>query len=209
MSKKRKAEEPPPEEPEDPIFPFSLPQVTPSLYSTNNHVYFNDDITYTTMFALSKELRQTEKRLQILALNHNFPVQPIYLHVTTYGGDIHAAFSVVDTITSLKLPVYTVADGFVASAGTLITLAGTKRYVTPNAYMLIHELRSGIWGKMTSISEEYSNLQKVMDHIIEFYLQHTNLTRKQLEKILTKDLIWNAQECIEKSLVQEIYSSDT
>jgi ATP-dependent protease ClpP protease subunit len=193
--------------------PISLPLLisksnTSSVYSHNNHIYFNDDITDDTTFALNKELRLVETKLKMItATLGTDPTQPIYLHITTNGGSIHAAFTVVDCIKSLSLPVYTVVEGFVASAGTLISLAGEKRYVTKNAYMLIHELRSGVWGKMSEIDEEYKNLKKMMDHIISYYNEYTSLSKKRLEKILTKDSIWNATESIENGLAQEVWST--
>lgn len=191
------------------IFPLVMPKLGGSastVYSQFNHVYFNDEINTTTVFALNKELRQAETVVKTAAAALRTAVMPIYLHVTTNGGGIHAAFSVVDCIRQLTVPVYTVADGFVASAGTLLTLAGEKRYITENAYMLIHELRSGVWGKMTSIDEEYMNLKKVQDHITKFYTERTKLSKKCLEKVLTKDIIWNAEECLEKGLVDEVYA---
>lgn len=188
--------------------PLLLPKLmgSSSIYSHANHVYFNDDVTYESAFALNKELRAVEHKLRLLAVAQGTEPQPIYLHITTDGGCIHGAFSVVDCIQSLKVPVHTVADGFVASAGTLISLAGEKRYIMPNAYMLIHELRSGVWGKMSSIDEEYTNLKKVMNHITEFYHRRTHLNKRELEKILVKDFIWNAQESISRGLVHEVYS---
>lgn len=210
-SKKRKIEEATLDNAsDDESTPSSLPILFPklstsSIYSHLNHVYFNDDISYETIFSLNKELRNVEAQLKTTAVSLNIDPQPIYLHITTHGGCIHAAFSAVDCIENLSLPVYTVAEGFVASAGTLITLAGKKKFISANAYMLIHELRSGIWGKMTSIDEEYLNLKKVMDHIVSFYIKKTNINKKTLEKILTKDIIWNAEECIQKGLVEEVY----
>ena len=165
IGKKRKREVKVEEDDEDdnPVLPLIVSNKlsSTSVYSQCNHVYFNDDITYESIFSLNKELRLVETRLKTMAAALGMQVQPIYLHVTTHGGGIHAAFSAVDCIQQLSLPVHTVADGFVASAGTLLTLAGEKRYITRNAYMLIHELRSGVWGKMTSIDEEYLNLKKV------------------------------------------------
>lgn len=208
-SKKRRLDEDDDEEEGDPITPIVFPkQGSQSVYSQFNHVYFNDDISYDTAFALNKELRAVELRVKTTATALGLDPQPIYLHITTHGGGIHAAFSIVDCMSQISVPVYTIADGFVASAGTLITLAGEKRYITPNAYMLIHELRSGVWGKMTSINEEYLNLKKVMDHITEFYGKRTNISKKSLEKILTKDIIWNAEECLEKGLVMEVYKKN-
>jgi ATP-dependent protease ClpP protease subunit len=192
---------------------ISLPSIilgkgsSTSIYSHFNHVYFNDDITFDTAFALNKELRDAETKIKTTAAALGVAPMPIFLHITSHGGAVHAAFSVVDCISQLSVKVYTVAEGFVASAATLITLAGEKRFITPNAYMLIHELRSGVWGKMTSIEEEFVNLKKIMDHITGFYTGRTNITKKSLEKILTKDLIWNAEESIEKGLVHEVYIS--
>lgn len=186
--------------------PFILGK-TPSnnIYSHYNHVYFNNDINMDTAFDLNKELREVEVKIKTLTASMNTPIQPIYLHLTTDGGLIYAALSIIDCIESLSIPVYTVIDGFVASAGTLISLAGEKRFMGKNAYMLIHELRGGIWGKMSEIDDEYSNLKKMMTHIIKIYTKKTNIKKKELEQILKKDAIWNFKECMEKGLVEEIY----
>ena len=100
--------------------------------------------------------------------------------------------------------MYTVVDGFVASAGTLISLAGKKRFISKNAYMLLHELRSGVWGKMSSIEEEMENLKKIMEHITNYYTSKTSITKKSLDKLLVKDVIWNAEECVKRGVVDEI-----
>jgi ATP-dependent protease ClpP protease subunit len=191
--------------------PFMLPrfETNSRIYSHMNHVYFNDDITEDTAFHLNRELLSVKARLTMLAGAYGSLVGtvPIYLHMTTNGGGIHAAFSVVDCIQSLGVPVYTVVDGFVASAGTLITISASRRLIMPNAYMLIHELRSGVWGKMTSIEEEFQNLKKVMDHINTFYQAHTQISKRSLDSLLKKDVIWNAEECMSKGIVDEIYTA--
>ena len=171
------------------------------VYALNNHVYFNADVTTETMFRLCKELRTVAHDLKSKAMHR----QPIYLHVSTSGGDVSAAFSCVDCIQSLGVPVYSVVDGFVASAGTLITLAAEKRYIQPNAYMLIHQVSSGVWGKMSVIHEQVGNLKKLMDHLTQFYLDHTTLKARVLNQLLLTDVEWNAQECIAKGIVDELY----
>jgi len=209
--KKRKMEEPPvvmeDEEEEGPSIPFVFPKPpSTNICAMHNRIYFNDDVTYDSMFSLNKEMRNLDDKLMAFALIHRCDPLPIYLHITTYGGIIHAAFSAVDCMKSLRCPVYTVVDGFVASAGTLLTLAGKKRYIQPNAYMLFHELRSGFWGKMSDINQEYCNLKKVMEHLTTFYTENTPLTAKQLEKLLIKDSIWSSQECLDKGVVDELFS---
>jgi len=190
---------------------FNLPAFltkSPNSYIYNhlNHIYFNNNINQNTAFELNKELRNVENKLKTIALTLSTDIKPIYLHLTTDGGEIYAAMSIIDCIKSISIPVYTVIDGFVASAGTLISLAGEKRFICKNAYMLIHELRSGFWGKMTSIDEEYSNLKKLMSHIITIYIENTKISKKEIENILKKDVTWNAEECIAKGLVHDYFS---
>ena len=179
---------------------------TDNLKTINNHIYFNGDITQKSMFKLANELRNLRNKLKLRELTFNTEQQPIYLHITTDGGDVYAAFSMVDCIKSLDVPVYSVVDGLVASAGTIISVAAKKKYICPNAYMLIHQLSSGIWGKMSWIEEQVSNLNKIMTHITDLYLKHTSLKEKELKKLLLTDITWNAEECIKKGIADEIYN---
>jgi ATP-dependent protease ClpP protease subunit len=189
--------------------PFAFPKMNPqaTIYSHNNEIYFNDDITPESSFALIRELRQTEMRLKIIATSIGLDApQRILLHLTTNGGCVHSALSIIDTIEALKVPVDTVIEGMVASAGTLVSLAGERRYIMKNAFALLHEVRSGFWGKMTSINEEIMNLKKVTSVITEYYIARTKITRKSIDKILKKDLIWDAGECIRHGVADEIYN---
>jgi ATP-dependent Clp protease protease subunit len=186
--------------------PFLFQKNSNNYINTNfNHIYFNNDITSDSVFELCKELRNVETKIKTLSVTLNIETQPIYLHITTNGGCIYSAFSVIDCIKTLSVPLYTVVDGFVASAGTLISLSGEKRYMCKNAYMLIHELRGGVWGKMSEIDEEYTNSKKLMEHIKKIYADNTKIKKKELDGLLKKDLIWDVEECIEKGLINEIY----
>lgn len=130
--------------------------------------------------------------------------KPINLYITSNGGLVYQVFGVIDTIRGMKVPVHTICKGFVASAGTLLSLAGKKRYITESSYMLIHELRAGHWGKFTHLSESLDNSKQLMDHIKSWYLSRTKMTKEELEEQLKKDVSWNAQTCLEKGLVDEI-----
>ena len=180
-----------------------------------NRIFFNAEVSHDSVFVLNYRLRKLEQEMltqrgavaEYLGVEDHAalpPAKPIELHVTSYGGNVDAAFSAVDCIRGLSVPVHTVVDGFVASAATLITVAGAQRAMAPNAYMLIHELRSGLWGKMSEINDEHVNLTKVMDHIVSFYADNSHLTKKRLAKLLKSDINWNAQECLQHGLVDRV-----
>ena len=207
--KKQKQEEPPVNDEEDDgdgidISKLLRGPVSPSCYSIDNNIYFNDEISMETVSVLNKELRNLQNRLLMVSIKMGIDAPPIKLHLTTYGGSIHAAFSAIGCIKSSKVPVHTVIDGYVASAGTLISVCGVKRYMHRHSSMLIHELRSGSWGKMSVIEEEVDNLKKMMVKIKEIYTEHTKLKKKDLDAILKKDNDWYADECLTSGLVDEI-----
>ena len=177
-----------------------------TVYSSHNCVFFQDDITTDTVFSLNKELRSVADKLALIGTIHKTKPPPIWLHLTTNGGDIYAAFSVIDCIKHLSVPVYTVVDGFVASAGTLISVTAAKRFMMPNAYMLLHELRSNMWGKYSDMDDEMTNLKKIMDHIIGIYTEHTAITPRQLGTILKKDIIWNVDECKKNGVIDGVFT---
>ena len=176
------------------------------IYSNFNHIYFNNDITSDTAFELNKELRKVQITIKTISASLNIEPEPIYLHLTTNGGEIYSALSIIDCIKSLTIPLYTVIDGFVASAGTLISISGEKRYMTKNSYMLIHQLRSGYWGKMSEIEDEFSNLKKLMKHITNIYLKHSKIEKEELKEILKKDITWNLKECIKYGIIDEKFT---
>jgi len=176
----------------------------PACYTIDNNIYFNDDISMETVTVLNKEIRNLQNKLLMVSIKMGIEPPPIKLHLTTYGGSVHAAFSVIGCIKSSRVPVHTVIDGYVASAGTLISICGAKRYMHKHSSMLIHELRSGTWGKMSVLEEEFENLKKMMTKIKDLYLEHTKLKKKDLDAILRKDNDWYADECLKSGLVDEL-----
>jgi len=170
----------------------------------NNHVYFYSEIDRNTIFKLLGLIREAEEYCVVNSYKLRIDI-PIYLHINSNGGTISDAFAAIDTILSCRVPVYSIIEGATASAGTLISVVCKKRYICRNAYMLIHELRSEVWGKMSEIEEEYKNLKRTMRHIIKIYTAHSNLSKSELKKMLKGDLWMSADTCLEYRLVDEFW----
>lgn len=195
-----------------------------SVNESTNEIHFNASINSKSISTLiSKLLHMEEKILKKTKLikrklsdmedekedfsnmvSISVNPQPIKLFITSHGGLVYQVFSAIDTIQGLKVPVHTYCQGLVASAGTLLSLAGKRRFITENSYMLIHEIRSGTWGKFTHICESMENSKQLMDHIKEYYVKRTKLSVEELDDQLKKDVTWNATKCLEKGLVDEI-----
>jgi ATP-dependent Clp endopeptidase proteolytic subunit ClpP len=170
----------------------------------NNHIYFYSGIKSNSILKLNKRLKEMETKLLTYADSLEWEPPGIYLHVNSYGGSVFAGVAGMDQIRKCKVPVYTVVDGCCASAATFLTVVGTRRYINKHAHILIHQLSSGFWGKFSAIEDEVKNLKKLMAMIKDVYLKHTDISKKDLEKLLKRDLWLSAEEALAYGLVDEI-----
>jgi len=174
-------------------------------YVVDNNIYFNDDISMETINKLNKQMRALQTKLLSMATNLSIEPPPIRLHITSNGGSVFAAFRAINCIKSLSVEVHTIVDGYAASAATMISVCGDKRYINKYYNMLIHELRSATsWNKMSELEDEVENMKKIMDQIKDIYVEHTNLTRSELTKLLKRDMDWDVNKCLQAGLVDEI-----
>lgn len=176
-----------------------------------NEFYLYDDITMNTVNSILKEIKNADKRwndflLEVNEIVENATPKPIKIFINSNGGDIFAAIPLIDAICNSKIPIHTYVEGIAASAASLISLCGHKRFITKNSFMLIHELRSGIEGTYSDIIDEKENCDKLMNVIKNIYLEKTQgkLEKKVLNKILKKDIILNSEECLKYGLIDTI-----
>ena len=173
----------------------------------NNHIYFYNDVNRKTALELVQQIRSLANSLTNLKQLYDLNEVNIYIHINSFGGDVFSAISVIDTILTSKIPVITIIEGCAASAATLISVVAKKRLITKNSYMLIHELKSSFWGKMSEIEDEYCNLQNLTTLIKNLYKNHTKLSlngKEGINNILKHDLWWDSNKCLKLGLVDEI-----
>ena len=169
----------------------------------DNMIMFYGEVNERNNKTLNKVLRGLDKDLQTVKVKYGVEV-PIKLYISSYGGSIFSAFSTVDTILTLRTPVHTYIDGSAASAATLISVVGEKRYMHKNSFMLIHQLSSVVWGKYEEFKDEMENLDMLMTRIKEIYREHCTIPKKELTSILKHDLWLDSTKCIKWGLADEI-----
>ena len=101
------------------------------------------NLTNSLMF-LGTEVEDASANLivaQLLFLEAEDPDADIRLYVNSPGGSAYAGFAIYDAMQFVKPDVQTYAIGMAMSAGALILAAGAagKRYVLPNAKVMIHQ----------------------------------------------------------------------
>ena len=112
-------------------------------------------------------------------------IKPIYLILSTPGGDVDAAFAIYDTIKGLNLcghEVYTVALGECFSAGTIVLQAGLKRLITTNTYLMIHEISSWNLGKVSEQLETAQYLKEYQDRVFKILAERSKLGFRAIKR---------------------------
>lgn len=199
-----KKEEGPPKSPEAQLEEKSRPAF---IEIVDNRIYFYSDITGDKVLQLNRHLRNKGIDLQREAMVQSREPANIYLHIQSYGGSIFAGLAGMDEIIKSIVPVHTMIDGCCASAATFLSVCGKKRFINRHAYMLIHQLSSFMWGKYEEFKDEMRNQDKIMEMIKKIYAEYTKIPEAKIEEILKHDLWFDANQCLEYGLVDEIVDS--
>jgi ATP-dependent protease ClpP protease subunit len=170
----------------------------------NNKIYFYTEVKRVKNLRLNLAIQEISNDMLNRANVLGVDPGTIDLHINSYGGSVHAGFSSVDYILNSKVPVTTIIDGCAASAATIMSVCGAHRKMNKHAYMLIHQLSSGMWGKYAEMQDKMENCDRFMEMIVDIYKEHTKIPKKELDNILKHDLWWDAQTCLKYGLVDEI-----
>jgi len=176
---------------------------------SGDHIWFYSDITPASAIKLNAALQEVSMRLAPTAFSSMHEVgtpAPIWLHINSFGGDVFSAFAMADTIERISqiVPVITIVEGCAASGATFMSLAGAKRLIRRNAYMLVHELRDTSWGKYSEIKDSFTSNTTIMKTIKDWYAEKTKLPAAKLDEMLSHDIWWNAKTCLKYGLVDQI-----
>ncbi len=176
-----------------------------TVETVNNHIYFYSGVNSDRCLALIKELRWKDNELRTEHLSRSLPSghprTPIWLHINSGGGTIFDAFAVSDQIKTIETPIYSIVEGYAASAATLISMSCSKRFIQPSSYMMIHELSNVAWGKYSDFEDEMALMDMLMEMIERFYKQHSKLKKKDIKKFLKRNSWFDSSDCIKYNLV--------
>lgn len=196
-----------------PLSPTLAPEQVPNsgalqkayIEVQNNEIYFYGGLNSDSAKALKDSLKYAiNNGKSFMTSFPDMDVPPIKLHIQSYGGSLLDTLYIVDIIKGSPIPIYTYVDGYVASAATLISVVGKKRYMSENSLMLIHQITTGGGGKYSELEDESKNNLLLMNMIKAIYYKHTNISPMDLDEILKHDIWFDSDKCKKLGLVDEI-----
>lgn len=184
---------------------LALPKLKSQHQVNGNEIYFYSSVDIESIYNLNRSLCDLEKHMLITQINLGLVEPPhVKLFINSDGGEIFSAFTTVDRIKSSKVPIHTYVEGICASASTLISVCGHRRFIGKNGVMLVHQLRSWCGGTHENFKDEVKNLNLLSDKVKNIYLQHTKLNANDLDEMLKHDIYLSATDCLNYGLVDEI-----
>ena len=142
--------------------------------------------------------------LYLDSINHN----DIYLYINSPGGSVTAGLAIYDTMNFIKSDVSTICIGIAASMGALLLSSGVKgkRYILPNADVMIHQVLGKSEGQASDIEISTNRILKLKERLNNILSKNTGKSKKTIEKDTDRDNYLSSREAIEYGLVDKITS---
>ena len=128
--------------------------------------------------------------------------------INSPGGDLSAAFAVIDIMKGCPIPVHTTGLGQIASAGFMMFIAGEKghRLLTPNTSIMSHQWSWGSWGKEHELVAQAKEHELTSERMMNHYKISTGMSEKDIRKYLlpATDVYLSAKEAKKLKICDKI-----
>jgi len=165
---------------------------------SRRRIYITEEITDPTAAAICCQI------------NHLAAVSDddITLWIMSPGGSVSAGLAILDTMSKCGCDIKTVSMGRVASISAVIASSGTKgkRYVGPNAIMMIHQALGGVSGQTADILRTARHMERMNMRLFEILSENTEKDIQQIAADCERDYYLNAEESIDYGLADHIFT---
>jgi len=143
---------------------------------------------------------------QLLFLDQQNPKEDIKIYINSPGGMVSSALAIYDTMQYVRPDVQTICVGLAASAASLLLAAGKKgkRFILPNAEVMIHQVMGGASGQASDVDIHARHILKTKDQLNKILAKHTGQKIAKVEKDTDRDYFMSAQEAVAYGVVDKM-----
>ena len=181
---------------------FSFDQIVDFIHCSNRIMYLGD-ITEGVGSAMDSMIRfwNYEDNKNDIPIEER---QPIKIYIDSNGGSLVDTFTMIDSISMSKTPVYTICTGSAYSGGFFIFLAGHKRFAYELSSFLFHEGSTGTSGDAGKFRNFADFYKKELDKLKSIVLKYTKISDEEYEKHIKDDWWFTADEALKYGICDEI-----
>ncbi len=143
---------------------------------------------------------------QLLFLDAENNKEDVKIYINSPGGSVTAAMALYDTMQHVKAEVSTICVGQAASAAAVLLACGAKgkRFILPNARVLIHQVMGGVEGQQKDVEIQAREMSRIKNQINAILAKHTGQPISKIEKDSDRDYFMTAEEAKKYGIVDKI-----
>ena len=140
--------------------------------------------------------------LYLNSLNH----EDISIYINSPGGVITSGMAIYDTMNFVKSDVSTICVGMAASMAAFLLSSGCKgkRFILPNADVMIHQPLGGAEGQATDIKIASDRILNLRNKLNKMLSKNTGKSLSKIIKDTERDNYLSAEEALEYGIVDKI-----
>ncbi len=161
---------------------------------------------------LGEEVNDTSANVivaQMMFLEAEDPEKDIHFYINSPGGSVTDGFAIYDTMHYVKCDVATYCIGMAASMGAFLLAGGAKgkRFILPNAEVMIHQPSGGAKGQATEIEIAAKQIVRTKERLNRMLSENTGQPFDKVAEDTERDNWMSAEEALDYGLVDKIISN--
>jgi ATP-dependent Clp protease protease subunit len=148
--------------------------------------------------------------MQMLYLQSIKKDQDINFYINSPGGVVDDTLAMYDIMKFLSCDIATYCIGRAESGGAIVFAAGKKgkRYILPNAKVMIHQPFGGVYGQAADIEIQAEEILKTKETLINILAKCTGQTADRIREDSERDRFFGAKEAVAYGLCDEVLGED-
>jgi ATP-dependent Clp protease protease subunit len=148
--------------------------------------------------------------MQMLYLQSIKRDQDINLYINSPGGVVDDTLAMYDIMRFLTCDVATYCIGRAESGGAVIFMAGKKgkRFILPNAKVMIHQPFGGVTGQAADIEIQAEEILKTKETLISVMAKCTGQSIEKVREDSERDRFFDAQAAVKYGICDEVIGLD-
>ena len=130
----------------------------------------------------------------------------ISLYINSPGGSITAGMAIFDTMNFIKSDISTICVGMAASMAAFLLSSGEKgkRYILPNAEVMIHQPLGGAQGQATEIKIAAERILKLKKKLNKILSDNTGKDIDTIDNDTERDYFMDSDEALNYGIVDKV-----
>lgn len=161
---------------------------------------------------LGEEVNETTSSLivaQMMFLEAEDPDKDIHFYINSPGGSVTDGLAIYDTMHYVKCDVATYCIGMAASMGAFLLAGGEKgkRFILPNAEVMIHQPSGGAKGQATEIEIVAKQILRTKQKLNEMLAANCGQDVEKVAADTERDNWMSAEEALDYGIVDKIITN--